>query len=120
LETDRRSVLRGGRGSLEDIRAGQRGHGRVCGLGKQLTRAADLQQTPAIDYRDAPGKRGRIVEGVGDQKRRKFELSQMIAELVTYLPSRERVERAERLVEQQHPRVASERTSERYALTLPP
>ena len=55
---------------------------------------------------------------MGDEQRGELEVGEDVGELVAHLPAGDRVERAERLVEQQHARVACERARERDALAL--
>ena len=79
---------------------------------------ASWMRRPAVDHADAPGERGRVLERVGDQQGGEPEAGEQRAELVPDLAAGDRVQRGERLVEQQHPRLAGERARQRHALTL--
>ena len=70
------------------------------------------------DHADLVGERGRVLVVVRDEQRRQVELVQQLLELPAHRDLRVRVERRERLVEQEHARVARERAGERDALPL--
>ena len=79
---------------------------------------AALQQPPAVDDRHLVAELRRVGEVVGDQQGRDGRLAQRGAELARRRGARARVERRQRLVEQQHPRRRRERARERDALAL--
>jgi len=109
----------GGRGDcIEDVGAGERRDHRVGGTAQQLGRGGDLQEPALVDHGDTVGEGGRVLEGMRDQQRGELELAEQLGELVAHLPARDRIERAERLVEQQHAGLARERASERDTLSL--
>ena len=88
------------------------------GRGDELRRRAELPQ-PALDEdADLVGERGRVLVVVRHEQRRQRELPQQLRELVPHLGLRVRVERRERLVEEEHPRIAGERPRERDPLPL--
>ncbi len=80
--------------------------------------AADLVQAAVADHADAIGERARVEEVVGDDQRGELQRRQDLRELFAHGGARVRVERGQRLVEQQHLRVAAERTGHRDALAL--
>ena len=64
------------------------------------------------------GERDRLVDVVRDEQRRGMIAVAQLPQQRVHAEARERVERAERLVEQQQPRLADERAGERDALGL--
>ena len=76
----------------------------------------DLLDPPAVHDGDAVGDRERLLLVVRDVERRDPELELDAADLLAQLDAHLRVERRERLVEQQHPRLDRERARERDAL----
>ena len=64
------------------------------------------------------GERRRVLVVVGHEQRRQPELAQQLLQLAAHGRLRVRVERRERLVEQQHAGVARERPRQRDALAL--
>ena len=78
----------------------------------------ELAQLAVDDHADAVGERGRVLVVVRDEQRRQAELAQQLLQLAADRDLRVRVERRERLVEQQHAGVARERAGERDALAL--
>ena len=70
------------------------------------------------DHADPVGERGRVLVVVRDEQRRQPELAQQLLQLAAHGDLRVRVERRERLVEEQHARVARERAGERDPLAL--
>ncbi len=78
----------------------------------------DWRSSPVDDHADPLGERGRVLEVVRDEQHRDAELVQQLVQLGADAGLRVRVERGERLVEEQHGRVARERARERDALAL--
>ena len=78
-----------------------------------LEHAADVQD------RDAVAHLHRFFDVVGDEHDRLLEIGLQPAELVLQPGARDRVDRAERLVHQQHRRVRGERARDADALPLP-
>ena len=77
-----------------------------------------LDELAVDEHADAVGERGRVDEVVRDDDRRQAELAQRRAQLAAHRVARVRVERRERLVEQQDARPPRERARERDALPL--
>ena len=90
----------------------------VAGLVEDLLGRADLLDAALVHDHDAVGHLERLLLVVGDEDAREVDLvvqpPQPAAQLLAHLG----VERAERLVEQQHPRLDRERARERHALAL--
>ena len=84
----------------------------------ELARGRELAERAVDDHADLVGERGRVLEVVRDEDRRQRELAQQLLQLGAHRALRVRVERGERLVEQEHARVAGERARERDALAL--
>ena len=74
---------------------------------------------PVVEHRHAIGERERLGHVVRDQDDRRDAASPAAAELAMQLGSRDRIERAERLVHQQHRRIGRERARQADALPLP-
>ena len=110
--------------------AGPRGHGhevrraeevgdeRRLGLLVELLRRRALLDPPVAHDRDAVAHRQRLVLVVGDVDERDLELLLDPLQLDLEVDPQPRVERAERLVEQQHRRLQHERAGERDPLLL--
>ena len=79
---------------------------------------ADLAQRPVDDHADAVGERRGVLEVVRDEQDRDAEPASRSCSSARTTALRVGVERGERLVEQQHLRVARERSRERDALAL--
>ena len=79
---------------------------------------AELLEAPAVHHADAVGDRQRLGLVVGDEQRRDAEPLLDAADLDAQLVAHARVERRQRLVEQQHARLDRERSGERDALLL--
>ena len=88
----------------------------VAGLPYISAGDADLLDLAAVHDGDAVGDRERLLLVVGDVDRRDPELELDAADLLAQLDAHLRVERRERLVEQQHARLDRERPRERDAL----
>ena len=75
---------------------------------------------PVDDHPDPVGERRRVVEVVRDEQRRQPQLGQELGQLAADDVARVCVERRERLVEQEHRRVAGECPRKRDPLPLTP
>ena len=84
----------------------------------ELAGSADLAKTAVDDHADALGQRGGVLEVVGDEQDGDAEPSEEVVQLRPDVGLGVGVERGERLVEQQHVRVARERARERDPLAL--
>ena len=101
-------------------RIADEGHDEGRGGGVvDLIRRADLLDPALVQDRDAVGELKRFVLIVGDEHRGMagavMQLAQPTAQILAHLG----VERAERLVEQEHARLDRERARKRDALALP-
>ncbi len=94
---------------------GDHGAGRIA---QQLSRWRELHEAPVVDDADSRGERDGVLKRMRDHQRRQAEFSQHVGEIVTHLLACDRVESRERLVQQQHPGLASKRSRERDALAL--
>ena len=88
------------------------------GSGDELTGSADLAKTAVDDHADALGQGGCVLEVVGDEEDGDAEPSEEVVELRPDIGLGVGVECGERLVEQQHVRVARERARERDPLAF--
>ena len=77
-----------------------------AGCATSSRRRALLAQAPVDDDPDAVGQRGGVAEVVGDDQRRQRQGGEDVLQLAAHDAARVGVERRERLVEQQDPRVA--------------
>ena len=102
----------------QDVRAGEARDEAVGGRLRQLLRRAELAQRPVDQHADAVRERGGVAEVVGHEQRREVELGEQVLQLAADHGARLRVERGQRLVEQQHRRVARQRARERDPLAL--
>lgn len=66
------------------------------------------------------GKGGGVVEGVGDEEGGELERGQQVGELVAHALARDRIERSKWFVQQEHARLARERTRECRPLAFAP
>ena len=109
----------GARDPAQQVRAGERRDepvGRAARRAPAARRAGAARPstiTPTLSASD-----GGVLVVVRDEQRRQPELAQELLQLAAHRDLRVRVERRERLVEQQHARVARERAGERDALPL--
>ena len=87
-------------------------------MAQEVVGRRDLAQPPVDDHADAVGERGRVAEVVGHDDRREPQLGEQVLEVGAHARARVRVERRQRLVEQQDAGVARERAGERDALAL--
>ena len=90
----------------------------LAGCVVQLVGRADLLDRAVVDHHDLVGDLHRLLLVVGDEHRGDVHLVVQPAQPVAQLLADLRVERAERLVEQQHLRLDGERTGQRHALAL--
>ena len=88
----------------------------VAGAAVHLGRRADLLDPAAVHHGDAVGDRQRLLLVVRDVERRDPELELDAPDLLPQLDAHLRVERRERLVEQQHAGLDREGAGERDAL----
>ena len=91
----------------------------MVGPAVDLVRRADLLDAALVHHHDPVGELERFLLVVGDEEARDAELVVQLAQPAAQLAAHARVERAERLVEQQHARLHRERARERDALALP-
>src|SRR4051794_37952364 len=99
-------------------RADEAHHELVRGLLVELARRADLLNTPVVQDDDLAGDLHRLLLVVRDDDRRHVHLVVQAPQPGAQLLADAGVERAERLVEQQHARLDRERTGERHPLAL--
>jgi hypothetical protein len=84
----------------------------------ELARRPDLLDPPAVEHRDPVRDRHRLLLVVRDQHGRDVDLVVQAAQPLAQLGAHLGVERAERLVEQQHARLDGERARQRHPLAL--
>ena len=108
----------GQRGARQQVAAGEADDEGVRRAGDELGSGADLPQPPVDDDPDPVGERDGVAEVVGDDERRQRELPEQVLQLDAHRGPRVGVQRRQRLVEQQHGRIAGERPGERDALAL--
>ena len=92
---------------------------RRGGLVVDLIGRADLLDAALVHDDDLVRELERLVLVVGDEQRRHAELAVQLVEPVPQVLAHPGVQRAERLVQQQHARTGRERAGERDALALP-
>ena len=100
-------------GLAEEVRDEGRGRRLV-----ELGRAAQLLDPPGVHHRDGVGHRHGLFLVVRDVHEGEADLGLDPLELDLHLPAQLEVERAERLVEQQHRRAVDDRPGQRDALLL--
>ena len=83
-----------------------------------LDRRPELLDAAVVDHHQAVAHRQRLLLVVGDEDERDADLALDPLELELHLLAQLEVERAERLVEQQHVRLVDDRAGERDALAL--
>ncbi len=103
---------------VQEVRTREARHEPVRRRREQLGRRAQLEDPSLDDHAHPVGERGRVLEVVRDEERRQPQLGEELGELAANDPARVGVERRERLVEQQHRRVARERPRQRDPLAL--
>ena len=84
-----------------------------------VARATRLLDAPAIHQHHEIGERHRLVLAVRDVQERDAELLLQPLQLGAHLDAQERIERGERLVEQENARLRDQRAGKRDALLLP-
>ncbi len=84
-----------------------------------LAGLADLFDAPVVEHRQPVAQRQRLVLVVGDDDEGDPDFALDRLELDLHLFAQLEIERAEWLVEQQHPRPPDQRARQRHALTLP-
>ena len=89
-----------------------------AGCATSSRRGALLAQAPVDDDPDAVGQRGGVAEVVGHEQGRQRQGAEHVLQLAAHGRARVRVERRERLVEQQDLRVARQGARDRHALAL--
>ena len=114
----RQAVALPDRLTRDQRRAGEGGDERVVGRRDELVRRSRLQDPPLVDHADAVRERRGVLEVVGHDDGRKPEPVEQLTQLGANTAARVRVERGQRLVEQEHRRVARERAGERDTLAL--
>ena len=82
------------------------------------SRRADLHDPALVEHGDAVGHRQRLALVVGDEDEGDAERLLQRLQLVLHLLAQLEVERAERLVEQQHLGLVDQRAGQRDALAL--
>ena len=102
----------------QQVAAGEGRHEGVGRMGDELRRGPLLAQAPVDDHPDPVGQRGGVAEVVGDDERRQRQGAEDVLQLAAHDRARVRVERRQRLVEQQDLRVARQRARDRDALAL--
>ena len=90
----------------------------VAGCGEDLVRRAALLDAAVVHHDDQVGERHGFVLAVRDVNEGDAEILLQALQLGAHLDAQERVERGERLVEQQDLRVGDQRAGERHALLL--
>ena len=91
-------------------------HVVVDGGAEQLVARAALHRLPVAHDQDPVAEAQRLAEVVGDEDHRLADLAVQADDLVLHVAADERVERRERLVEEQHVGVAGQRPGEADAL----
>ena len=119
----RASSGRGGRRTQRRVRTSARRHVPhevadvvVDGRADELVAAAALHDLPVAHDQDAVAEAQRLLQVVGDEHHRLADLAVQPDDLVLHVAADERVERAERLVEEQHLGVAGQRAGQPDAL----
>ena len=104
--------------SSEQVGAGEGGYERIGGPVDELAGSCVLTKASVDDHADLFGKRGGVLEVVGDEDGRQRELVEKFLQLGADGALGVGVERGERLVEQDHTGPTCERAGERDALAL--
>src|SRR3954453_6510720 len=107
-----------GRREAHARRADEARHERVDRLLVELRGRADLLEPALVHHRDAVTHRHRLDLVVGDVDRGRADLLLQLLDLAARLHAQLGVEVRERLVHQEHLRVAHERAAERHPLLL--
>ena len=90
----------------------------VAGAHVELARGVDLLDAALVEDGDAVGHRQRLVLVVGDEDEGDAELALQLLQLALHLLAQLQVERAQRLVEQQHAGLVDQRARQGHALAL--
>src|SRR3954467_11423937 len=85
-----------------------------------LVRGSELLKLSVVQDRDTVGQLQRLILVVGDEDRGLTRALVDIAQPASEVLSHFRIQSPERLVQEQHPRLARERSRQRHALALPP
>jgi hypothetical protein len=101
---------------VKQVRAGERRHERIAGLGDQLGRSPRLPKLTFHDDSHAVRERRRILEVVGDEQDGDVETAENVVELGAHVGLRVRIERRKRLVEEKDIRLARQRARQRDSL----
>ena len=102
----------------QQVAAGEGRHEGVGRVGDELRRGPLLAQAPVHDHPDPVGQRGRVAEVVGDDERGQRQSAEDVLKLAAHDRARVRVERRQRLVEQQDLRIARQGARDGHALAL--
>ena len=86
---------------------------------EQLVRAALLLDPALVHHHHQVGQRHRLLLGMGDVDEGHRQLGLPLLELGPHPDAQERIERRQRLVEQQHLGLGDQRPGQRHALLLP-
>ena len=103
---------------VEEVRARERRDERVARPADELTRRSRLTKLAVDDHADAARERRGVLEIVRHEQDGDLETGQQLLQLRADVGLRVGIERRERLVEQQHLRVAGQGAGERDALAL--
>ena len=90
----------------------------VSGRFVDLGRATDLLEPPVVQHGNAIAQGQRLFLIVGNEHRRDADAAGDVAQFGLHLLAQLAVERRERLVQQQHPRIEHQRAGDRDALLL--
>ena len=119
LELDERHVvLRMAGGSAKQVGAGEGGDERVGGSVDEVAGAGELPKSSVDDHADMLSECGGILEVVSNENGRERELVQELLKLGSHRSLRVRIERGQRLVEEDHARPAGESPGESDPLPL--
>jgi hypothetical protein len=118
-ESDRRQRAVAPPGApAEEVGTGEGGDEGVARVRDEVGRRPELAQAAVHEHAHLVGERRRVLVVVRHEQRRQLEPAQQLGELVPNLCLRVRVERGERLVEEEHRGVARECPRERDPLPL--
>ena len=100
------------------VAADEAGDEGRCRLVEHLARGAGLLDPALVHHHDEVGQRHRLFLAVGDMDEGDAEPRLQRLQLLAHLDAQERVERRQRLVEQQDLRIGDQRARQRHALLL--
>ena len=107
------------RGAVEHVgRSDEVGDEAVGRVLVDVARLADLFDAPVVEHREPVAQRQRLVLVVGDDDERDADFALDRLQFDLHLFAQLEIQRAERLVEQQHPRPPDQGARQRHALTL--